>query len=324
MRVLFLGGTAFTGPYAVRELVARGHDVTVFHRGESEPELPAAVRHVHGDVAHFDDRVDELCALSPEVVVDMLAFLPEDCRRLLAFNGVARRGVVVSSCDVYRAFGRVHGTEPGTPDPTPLTEDSPLREVVIDETYDKVGVEREATSDPDFPVTILRYPAVYGSGDPQHRLYGYVRRMDDGREAVLLEERHARWRWARGYAEDVGHALALAVESEHAAGRVFNVSAPVAHGEAEWVHKIADVVGWEGRVVVARADLLPDSLRPTVDFRQHYDVDSSRIRTELGYSELIDERTALERTVAWERANPPQDVSLDYEAEDTALAVLEP
>ena len=324
MRVLFLGGTAFTGPYAVRELVARGHDVTVFHRGESEPELPAAVRHVHGDVAHFDDRVDELCALSPEVVVDMLAFLPEDCRRLLAFNGVARRGVVVSSCDVYRAHGRARGTEPGPLEPVPLTENSPLREIVVDEDYDKVGVEREAAAVSDFPVTILRYPAVYGPGDRQHRLHGYVRRMDDGRPAILLEETHADWRWVRGYSENVGHALALAVESEQAAGRIYNVAAPVAYTEAEWVDKIADVVEWEGRVVFARADLLPESLRPTVDFRQHYDVDSSRIRSELGYSELVDERAALERAVAWERANPPADASLDYAAEDAALAALTP
>jgi len=324
VRVVFLGGTAFTGPWAVRELVERGHVVTVFHRGKSEPELPSIVRHVHGDVAHFEDYVDELRAFGPEVVVDMLAFLPEDCRRLLAFKGVARRGVVVSSCDVYRAYGRARGTEPGPLEPVPLTEDSPLREVVVDEDYDKVGVEREAAADPDFPVTILRYPAVYGSGDPQHRLHGYVRRMDDGRPAILLEETHADWRWVRGYAEDVGHALALAVESEHAAGRVYNVAAPVAYTEAGWVHKIADVVGWEGQVVVARADLLPESLRPAVDFRQHYDVDSSRIRSELGYAELVDERTALERTVAWERATPPADMSMDYAAEDEVLAELTP
>jgi len=90
VRVVFLGGTAFTGPWAVRELVERGHDVTVFHRGKSEPELPNTVRHVHGDVAQFEDYVDELRMLSPDVVVDMLAFLPEDCRRLLALKEDSR------------------------------------------------------------------------------------------------------------------------------------------------------------------------------------------------------------------------------------------
>lgn len=52
MRVLILGGTALTGPYAVRRLHALGHEITVFHRGEHEGELPADVHHVHGDFAH--------------------------------------------------------------------------------------------------------------------------------------------------------------------------------------------------------------------------------------------------------------------------------
>jgi len=323
LRVLFLGGTSFTGPYAVRELAEKGHDVTVFHRGESESELPVTVNHVHGDVSRWYEYIDELGALDPDVVVDMLAYLPKDGRRVLAFKGVARRGVVVSSADVYRAYGRLRGSEPGPLEPLPLTEDSPLREVVVDEGYDKVGVERAATSDPDFPVTILRYPAVHGPGDSQHRLSGYVRRMDDDRPAIVLVETHASWRWARGYAEDVGHALALVIESEQAARRIYNVAAPVAHSEAEWVRSIADVVGWQGRIVTARKEVLPESLRLDADFTQHYDVDSSRIRADLGYAEVVDEQTALERTVDWERANPPAEFELDYEAEDAALAALE-
>lgn len=297
--------------------------MTVFHRGKHEPELPIQVRHVHGDLARWDEHVDELRALRPDVVVDMLAYVPQEGRRVLAFNGVARRAVVVSSVDVYRAFGRAHGTEPGPPEPVPLTEESPLREVVIDETYDKVGVEREATSDPGFRVTILRYPAVHGPGDAQHRLYAHVRRMDDERPAILLDETHAVWRWARGYAEDVAHALVLAIESEDCAGRIYHVAAPIAHAQADWVRRIGAVVGWEGSIVTVPAARLPASLKIDVDFNQHYDLDSSRIRSELGYAEVVDERTALERTIAWERANPPADFEPDYELEDAALAALD-
>jgi nucleoside-diphosphate-sugar epimerase len=323
LRVLFLGGTAFTGPHAVRELAGRGHEVTVFHRGEHESELPASVGHVHGDLARWDDHLDELRALQPDVVVDMRAYVPDEGRRVLDFKGVAPRAVVVSSCDVYRAFGRAHGTEPGPLEPVPLTEASPLREVVIDESYDKVGVERVAQSDPGFPVTVLRYPAVYGPGDPQHRVYGYLRRMDDGRPAILLGETQAAWRWTRGYAEDVGHALALAVEAHEQAGRTYHVSWPVAWELADWVRRVAEVVGWEGRVAVLPDAALPESLRfEGIDFRQQYDLDTSRIRDELGYEEVVDERTALERTIEWERANPPESFEVDYEAEDAALAAL--
>lgn len=51
MRVLFLGGTGLTGPYAVRRMHELGHEVTVFHRGNHEIDLPDGVRHVHGDFA---------------------------------------------------------------------------------------------------------------------------------------------------------------------------------------------------------------------------------------------------------------------------------
>lgn len=43
MRVLVIGGTRFIGPPVVKSLVEHGHEVTVFHRGETEinlPELP--------------------------------------------------------------------------------------------------------------------------------------------------------------------------------------------------------------------------------------------------------------------------------------------
>ena len=39
MRILVLGGTRFLGPPVVRQLIERGHDVTMFHRGTREPSL---------------------------------------------------------------------------------------------------------------------------------------------------------------------------------------------------------------------------------------------------------------------------------------------
>ena len=58
----------------------------------------------------------------------MIAFTAPDAEALMAaFRGLARRVVVVSSQDVYRAYGRLIGIEPGPPDPVPLDETSPLR-----------------------------------------------------------------------------------------------------------------------------------------------------------------------------------------------------
>src|SRR5712692_6136635 len=87
MRILILGGTKFVGPHVVREVAARGHEMTIFHRGVTEAELPEGVRHIHGDFASFADYLDELKRFSPEVVLDMVPFREEDAARVKAFAG---------------------------------------------------------------------------------------------------------------------------------------------------------------------------------------------------------------------------------------------
>jgi nucleoside-diphosphate-sugar epimerase len=311
------------GPWVVRTLVQDGHEVSVFHRGATEDELPVSVRHVHGSFEAMPTAA--LRALEPEVVVDMTPFVRADARRLMVFEGIARRGVAVSSADVYRAFGRLWRCEPGPPDPLPLGEDSPLRTVVIDETYDKLGVEEELRSRCELPVTIIRAPPTHGPRDDQHRLYRYVRRMADGRPAVLLDATLHGWRWARGYVEDVAHAIALAVVREDAAGRTYNVADAIAHTEAEWVRAVGAVFGWHGKVVAVPTERLPAAMRADqFDLRQHFVIDSSRIRTELGYTERVAAEEALRRTIDWELANPPSspDDAFDYEAEESVLTRL--
>ncbi|HEY3051209.1 MAG TPA: NAD-dependent epimerase/dehydratase family protein [Gaiellaceae bacterium] len=329
MRFLVLGGTQFIGPHVARLLASWGHDVTVFHRGQTETELPEGARHVHGDFADLEERVSELSGTGLDVVIDMVPWIAKSGRQgVMWFKGIAQRGLVVTSGDVYRAFGRLWRSEPGPPDPVPLSEDSPLRErpapdragTTVD--FDNAETEDLVTCDPDLPVTVLRLPATYGPGDAQHRLYGYVRRMEDRRPVILLDERLAGWRWSRGYVEDVAAAIALAAADARATGRVYNVAQPEAYSEEAWVRLIANVHGWHGRVVAVPGEAIPESLRWEFDTRQEYVMDSTRIRAELGYAEEIPLSEGLRRTIDWERANPPPEIQLDYEAEDRAVAEL--
>jgi hypothetical protein len=86
------------------------------------------------------------------------------------FRGIAGRAVVISSCDVYLAYGRLQRLESGAPDTVPLTEASALREsrypyraraaAPLDDDdkdeYDKILVEETLRAQQDLPVTILR------------------------------------------------------------------------------------------------------------------------------------------------------------------------
>jgi nucleoside-diphosphate-sugar epimerase len=267
--------------------------------------------------------------LAPQVVVHLIAYVEDHARQLLeTFRGVAERTVVISSGDVYRSYGAFHGAEGGSLQPVPANEDAPLRTNLYpyrflakgpDDfvySYDKIPVERLAQSDPRLPGTVLRLPMVYGPGDAQRRLAGYLRRMTDGRPAIPLNRELAGWRCTRGFVQDVAAAIALAVTDERSAGRTYNVGEAVAHTEADWVRMIGRAAGWSGQVVTA-----PDFPPPMPgEYRQHLVADTTRIRTELGYREVVSPEEALARTVRWELSQAPAPVPIDYAAEDAALA----
>jgi nucleoside-diphosphate-sugar epimerase len=340
MRILIIGGTRFIGPPVVRYLSEQGHDITLIHRGQTHADLPRGVKEILAERRPLSTSADELRRLAPDIVLDMIPLIEQDAREIMnTFAGIAHRIIAISSQDVYRAFGLVNRKESDPPDPLPITEDSPLRENLYPyrgetprkaddprrwmEDYDKILVERLVMSDPDLPGTVLRLPAVYGPGDYQHRLFQFLKRMDDNRSAILLDEDIARWRWTHGYVENVASAIAWTVTNDRASGRIYNVGEPYTFTMAEWVTSIGHTAGWKGKIVTVPKDHLPAHLVDEIDTSQDIVVDTTRIRTELGYNEPIDLDEALRRTIAWERTHPPEMIDpkeFDYAAEDAVLS----
>jgi nucleoside-diphosphate-sugar epimerase len=336
MQVLVIGGTRFLGPHVLRRLLAAGHNVAVFHRGQTRADLPPAVVSIRGDRKDLPAFAGAFKRVDPQVVIDMVAYTERDAFDLVrTFRGLARRLVVLSSMDVYRSYERLRGGTAEAPDPTPAAEDAPLRRTLFpyrglakgeDDLlyhYEKILVEQTVAGNSDLPATVLRLPAVYGPGDDQGRIFEYLKRMDDGRPAILLNAVRAGWRWSRGYVEDVAAAVALAATDGRAAGRTYNVGEAEACTEAEWVRRIGRAAGWAGHVVGLPEEELPGHLRTAYDWRHDCAGDSGRIRRELGYEEPVGREEGLRRTVAWERAQPPREGDsgqFDYAAEDAALA----
>ena len=193
----------------------------------------------------------------------------------------------------------------------------------IDDEYDKIPVERAILGDPELPGTVLRLPMIYGPGDQLCRFHSVLQRIDDGRRQILLEEGWAAWRSPRGYVENVAEALALAAVSEPAAGRVYNVAEATAFSELDWARKIAAATRWDGEFITLPKDRMPAHLVPPGNNAQHWAADSTRIRRELGYRELVPVDEALHRTIDWARTHPPGEFNpqkFDYAAEDAAAA----
>ena len=160
MRILIIGGTRFIGPRAAKQLIERGHEVTVFHRGQTDAGLPAEVSHLYGDRRALPSITSQFKRLAPDVVLDMICYNEQEASNLMqTFKGIARRVVVASSMDVYRAYGCLLGLDSGPADPEPFNEDSPLRvsrfpyrahskgpdDMAFD--YDKIPVEQTVMRD---------------------------------------------------------------------------------------------------------------------------------------------------------------------------------
>jgi nucleoside-diphosphate-sugar epimerase len=303
MKILIIGGTGFIGPFVIRALVEQGHDVTVFHRGEAKTALPESVRRILGNRNELTAHRRDFERLAPDVVID---FVLSDARQATALmetcRGLTGSVVAISSQDVYRAYGVLIGREPGPPQATPLTEESEVRTQLhpynvehlrmvqaafpwITEDYDKIPVERTVLGDSALPGTVLRLPMVYGPGDPLHRFHPTLKRIDDRRPAILLEEGYARLHPPRGYVEDVAAAIALATVSDGTAGRIYNVASDQQFSELEWAQRIGQVAGWKGSVVAMSKERIPGHLISPLNTEQDWLVSSARIREELDYSD---------------------------------------
>ena len=322
------------GPHVIARLVRDGHDVTVFHRGRSKAELPAGVDEILGDRNRLGDFAGRFRRLRPDVLVDMMLLSETQARQLMAvMTGVAARLVVASSCDVYLKYDLLRGVEKGTQGEGRVGEASPLRrklypyrDIVPDAShelydYDKILVERTVMSSTALPASVLRLPMVYGPGDYQHRFYGWVKRMLDGRPAIVMEHGQAEWRVTRGYVENCADAICRTVTDESAAGRIYNVGGPTAPTEREWIERMAAHLDWPGRIVSVAPGALPEPMRSGLTWQHNLVVDTGRIREELGFAEPVDSETCLARTIAWERDYPPESYEdpFDYSAEDRIL-----
>jgi nucleoside-diphosphate-sugar epimerase len=315
MHVVLLGGTKFIGRAITEALVARGDEVTVIHRGETEPRGWVECRHLHTDRANFASVAGRVRSLRPDAVVDTLALSAADASAVLP-HLPGTRLVLLSSMDVYRAFGRVLSGEEG--EPLPVTEASPLRPGRYPypnlPDYDKLDVE------PAFlerGATVLRLAMIYGEHDPQRREEFILRRVRAGRRRIPAGP--GTWLWTRCYAGDVAAAVLAALATDAAAGEVFNVGEPATRSMLGWARQILAAAGHEAELVQVPDAAVPEDMWPTRNQGQHLLVSSGKAERLLGWR-AADPDEALRRSVRWHLAHPPADASTGFDADDKALA----
>src|SRR5262245_51377742 len=105
LKILILGGTGFTGPHQVWYATQRGHQVTVFNRGQRQADLPKSVEHLTGD-RNAPDGVNALKGNRTwDVVIDIPTTNPRWVRDAASvLKGRARQYIFISTISTYSSY----------------------------------------------------------------------------------------------------------------------------------------------------------------------------------------------------------------------------
>lgn len=99
MKILILGGTVFLGRHIVEGALHRGHELTLFNRGQHNPQLFPDVPRIHGD---RDGGLEPLAGKQWQAVIDTCGYLPRVVRASAEFLAVSvEHYTFISTISVY-------------------------------------------------------------------------------------------------------------------------------------------------------------------------------------------------------------------------------
>jgi 2'-hydroxyisoflavone reductase len=181
VRLLVLGGTKFLGRAAVEAALARGHEVTLFNRGETNPELFPEAEKVRGD------RTADLGVLRGrewDSVLDPSGYIPSVVRSSAeALVDAAGHYLFISSVSVYASLAAPNDEESAVAELGDLPDDKltddfsnygALKALCEDVVADVFG-ERQAT---------VRPGLIVGAHDPTGRFTYWPHRVARGGEVL--------------------------------------------------------------------------------------------------------------------------------------------
>lgn len=328
MEVLIIGGTRNLGHLLTLDLLAAGHHVTVFNRGQTLDELPDDVQRLRGDRSDAFSIRGALDDRSFDVVVDTTLYNGADAKMIIdSLDGRVGHYIFVSTGQVYLV--REDLQRPFVEDGYngPLMNPPPKGTREHEEwTY---GVEKRQAEDllagawesRHFPYTSLRLPMVNSERDHFHRIYGYFLRLKDGGPILIPAGKHLPLRHV--YAADVVTAIMTLIKTGAGKGRAFNISQDETMAVEEFLALLAGIAGYELRIarvdraLLESADLLPDCSPFSSSWMS--ELDNGRGKKELGirYTPLS---VYLQKLVAhYESHLPPAPVGYRRRREEVML-----
>jgi 2'-hydroxyisoflavone reductase len=180
MKLLILGGTVFLGRHLVHAALARGHELTLFNRGQHNPELYPEVEKLRGD------RESDLSALAGrrwDAAIDTSGYVPRVVRasaRLLA--GAVEHYTFISTISVFADTSAV-----GIDEDAPLaTLEDPTTEEYRGPAYGALKALCEQAAAEELPgrVLTIRPGLIVGPHDQSDRFTYWPHRVAQGGEVL--------------------------------------------------------------------------------------------------------------------------------------------
>ena len=229
MRALIIGGTRNLGPSIVQALLERGYDLTVFNRGLTTDDLPQQVLRVHGDRSEPSQLKTTLQAGDFELIVDTTLYNGAEAQAVVElFSGHVGCYIFLSTGQVYlvrvgleRPFKEQDYSGPVMPEPSRRNDSEYQNWLYGYEKRQAEDVFSSAWNESRFPCTSLRLPMVNSARDHYHRIYNYIRRIQDGGPILIPEGPGLPIRHVHG--EDVVQAITQIAQTETGKGSAYNI-----------------------------------------------------------------------------------------------------
>jgi len=208
MRVLVMGGTRFIGVYLTKLLVAQGHEVVLFNRG-NKPAPVAGIRQIVGDRTDPLQLKTSLSGESFDAVFDNNGRELSDTQPLVElFKGRIQHFVYVSSAGVYLKSDQMPHVEGDAVDPN---------------SRHKGKFETEAyLAESGVPFTSIRPVYIYGPQNYNDLEAWFFDRIVRDRPVPIPGNGMALTQF--GHCQDLAAAMAAVLGNERAIGQIYNVS----------------------------------------------------------------------------------------------------
>jgi nucleoside-diphosphate-sugar epimerase len=314
MKTLVLGGSQFVGLHTVRELVARGHEVTVLNRGKTETRLPPGVERLVADRTDLESMRAALQGTEWDAVFDVSGFIMvamgssmSDLVELL--DGRVGAYVYTSSIMAYAPSGVFPWRESfATVDEGPNTYGGfkKMAEETLLERHSRTG----------FPASVVRPAAIYG---PDNNIYdmemAYFLRLLRGLPVILPHDGLVAGSY--GHVDDLCRAMVDVATHPEAPGEIFNITAEAVTAN-EYVATLSEIVGKPADVLYMPSDLIGKLEKPAYNHLfgsfHHGILSIDKAERCLGFQPEYDFRAGHAQTFEWfmgEDLDHTQDAPMD-------------